>query len=258
MLSLDSKVKSVFITGGTSGIGLSLAQKYIEMGYFVGVCGRDLDKISDFNHDHLKKYKVDIINAHELDQSVDDFYKAHGLDIMIASAGIGYANKSQLPDFDRSKLIFKTNVEGVLNAFESAMKYMVENKSGQLVAIASVAGFNGLPGVSAYSASKAAVIKICETFTIDLLKFGINVTCINPGFIDTPLTRKNKHPMPFLMDSDIAANLIIKAILKRKVTYSFPFLFAYFVKFLGMIPRSLYVKIMRKDGMNYSVKTTKD
>lgn len=244
----------VFITGGTSGIGLALAQAYLKQGATVAICSRSLDKVSDFNHKNLVKYQVDVVDKDKMEEAIKDFHKQFGLDYMIASAGIGYAKKRKIPDFKQSRLILDVNIWGVMNAFEPAMEIMLGQKSGKLVAISSLAAFNGLPGVSAYSASKAAVRKICESFAIDLKDQGIDVTCIAPGFIDTPLTKKNHHPMPFLMNVDKAALLIIRAIEKKKVLYAFPFVFSSFVRFLSFLPRSLYIRLMRRDSMNYSLK----
>jgi short-subunit dehydrogenase len=128
----------------------------------------------------------------------------------------------------------------------------MRRKKGHLVATASVAGFMGLPGAGAYSASKAAVLKLCESYSLDLKKFGIHVTAIAPGFIDTPLTQKNNHKMPFLMSSEKAAHLIKRAIEKKKVLYVFPFRMKIVVTILDKMPRSLYRLIMSLKFFNYS------
>ena len=245
---------SVFITGGTSGIGLAMAQAYLDRGATVGICSRSLDKVSDFNHKNLYKYEADVIDKVAMEITILEYFSEHGLDYMVASAGIGYAKKKKIPDFDQSRQIYEVNVVGVLNAFEPAMKIMLKQKSGKLIAISSLAAFNGLPGVSAYSASKAAVKQLCESFAIDLKDQGIGVTCIAPGFIDTPLTRRNHHPMPFLMESDKAAKLILRAIEKNKVLYAFPFILSNVVRLLSFLPRGLYTRIMTRDSMNYSLR----
>jgi short-subunit dehydrogenase len=129
---------------------------------------------------------------------------------------------------------------------------MIPRSKGQLVAVASIAGYNGLPGVSAYSATKSAVQKYCESLHLDLRQFNINVTTINPGFVDTPLTKSNHHPMPFLMDSPKAARLIGRAIEKKKMTYHFPFMFAGLVRIMGILPRTWYRFLFSLKMFNYS------
>lgn len=250
--------KSIFITGGTSGIGAEVARRYLEEGHRVAVLGRSKDKfLTHFKESEIKFYQVDIINALEVKKAVEDFAK-EGLDIVIASHGVAYPHKTDVPDFEYSKSMIDINLNGVINVFEPAFHIMKEKKSGQLVALASIAGFNGLPGASAYSASKSAVIKLCESYALDFKKWNIFVTCICPGFVDTPLTRRNPHPMPFLMDSIKASKLIVRAIEKRKIVYSFPWFFSRMVLTLSWIPRPLYAKILGMKKFNYSVSDHKE
>lgn len=248
-------MKSVFITGGTTGIGMELAKYYSAQGWKVGVCGRDPKKFQEHfevTQDHITFYQVDVANREELKQAIGDFSKTIGLDLLIANAGIGYAYKTKIPDFEWSYRMVHVNLLGVMYAFEAALDIMIPQGKGQLVATSSIAGFNGLPGVSAYSATKAAVQKYCESLHLDLRQFNIAVTTICPGFVDTPLTQANHHPMPFLVKAPQAAVLIARAIAKKKMIYSFPFIFSSLVRLLGMLPRTWYRAIMSIKSVNYS------
>jgi short-subunit dehydrogenase len=245
---------NIFITGGTTGIGLSLAKLYLEEGHRVGVCGRHIDKFpSEIKNKYklLKCYEVNVVNREELRAAMGDFADGQ-LDIVIANAGRSVGAKSKTPQFSVANDIVDINVKGVLNAFEFALELMVPQKKGHLVATASVAGFMGLPGAGAYSASKAAVLKLCESYSIDFKRLGIDVSAIAPGFIDTPLTQQNNHKMPFLMSSDKAAKLIKKAINKKKVLYVFPFRMKIIVTLLDKMPRSWYRALMGLKMFNYS------
>jgi short-subunit dehydrogenase len=144
------------------------------------------------------------------------------------------------------------NLLGVMYAFEAALDVMIPRGTGQLVAISSIAGYVGLPGVSAYSATKSAVMKYCESLNLDLKKFGIDVTTICPGFVETPLTSSNKHPMPFMVKAPHAAGLIAQAIEKKKMVYHFPFILASIVRVLGILPRTWYRALMKIRSFNYS------
>lgn len=248
-------MKSVFITGGTTGIGAELAKYYVEKGWKVGVCGRDKLKFEEsFTHqrDSISFYQVDVSNRDEVKKAIKDFSSSIGLDLLIANAGIGYKFKTKVPDFEFSYKMVNINLLGVMYSFEAALDVMIPRSKGQLVAVASIAGYNGLPGVSAYSATKAAVQKYCESLHLDLRQFGISVTTINPGFVDTPLTKSNHHPMPFLMDSPKAARLIGRAIEKKKMTYHFPFMFAGLVRLMGILPRTWYRFLFSLKAFNYS------
>lgn len=248
-------MKAVYITGGTTGIGLELAKLYLSQGWKVGVCGRDKSKFDEnfFSHrDNITFYQVDVSDREEIQASIADFSKSIGLDLLIANAGIGYKFKSKVPDFEFSYKMVHINLLGVMYSFEAALAVMIPRGKGQLVAISSIAGYNGLPGVSAYSATKAAVQKYCESLHLDLRKFNINVTTICPGFVETPLTSTNRHSMPFIMKASKAAHLISKAIERKKMVYAFPFLFSSFVRLLSILPRTWYRFIISRKSLDYS------
>lgn len=239
-------MKSVFITGGTTGIGQELAKLYLEKGWKVGVCGRSREKFSESfeAESNVEFYQVDVAENQQVQEAIEDYSARYGLDLIIANAGIAMSDKSGRQNLERNIQVINTNVLGVLYTFDAALKYMLPRKKGHMVAVSSIAAFNGLPGVSAYSASKAAVEKYCESLGVDLHSKGIAVTCICPGFIDTPLTKVNKHPMPFLMTAPEAAKKIYSAIEKKKHRYIFPFMFGNLVLLLSFLPRGLYHKVI--------------
>ncbi len=194
-------MRAVFITGGTTGIGMELAKLYLSRGWKVGVCGRSPQKFDDnftTHLDHLTFYGLDVSSRKDLKAAIADFSKSSGLDLLIANAGIGYIHKTKVPDFEYSYKMVEINLLGVMYSFEAALEIMIPSGKGQLVAMSSIAGYNGLPGVSAYSATKAAVQKYTESLHLDLKQFNIAVTTICPGFVETPLTSTNRHSMPFL------------------------------------------------------------
>lgn len=248
-------MKSVFITGGTTGMGMELAKLYLARGWKVGVCGRDRLKFDEnfaSHKDNVYFYQVDVAHREELQSAITKFSESIGLDLLIANAGIGYKFKTKIPDFEYSYKMVHVNLLGVMYAFEAALNVMIPRSKGQLVAISSIAGYNGLPGVSAYSATKAAVSKYCESLNLDLKQFNIDVTTIHPGFVDTPLTQGNHHPMPFLMKAPKAAKLIARAIDKKKMVFAFPFLFSCIVRLIGILPRTWYRRLMSVKAINYS------
>lgn len=245
-----NKKRSIFITGGSSGIGLYVAKKYLEEGYRVGICGRSDEKLSQVGK-NIKTYRVDVRSFEEVKYAIEDFAK-EGLDIVIANAGKSYTNKSRIPDFKIAREIIDINLNGVINVFEVATEIFLRQGHGHLVATSSVAGLNGLPGVSAYSASKSAVLKLCESLRIDLKENNIKVSCICPGFVDTPLTQVNPHPMPFMISPEFAATEIFYGIAKNKGVIYFPFFFSLLVRILSILPRALYSRIMSIPAINYS------
>jgi len=245
----------VFITGGTTGIGLELAKLYLQEGAEVGICGRDLSKIpADFKYEALKAYKVNVANRQEIIDAIDEFVGAGELDLVLANAGVSDGDKLRLPDFEKTRKIIDINLLGVINTFEAAFKHMIKQKRGHIAAVASVAGFVGLPAAGAYCASKSAVLTLCESYAIGLKKCGISVTAIAPGFIDTPLTQKNKHTMPWLMPVEKAAHKIKKALDRKTALFIFPWQMKILITFLNKMPRCLYRFLMGLKITDYTQK----
>jgi NAD(P)-dependent dehydrogenase (short-subunit alcohol dehydrogenase family) len=247
------KKLSVFITGGTSGIGLALAKEYLALGHRVGVCGRhqpqELDPLISF-------YAVDVRKKEDIHQSLMDFALQGGLDILIVNAGISMGGKSMVPQFEKVQAVIDTNIYGSLWTIQKGIELFLEKKKneghqkseGQIVVISSLASFMGLPGTSAYAGSKAFLNIFTQTLSMDLFRLGIDMTLICPGFVDTPLTRKNKHKMPFLLPPELAAKRIMKAIEKKVLIYCFPKRLYALMAPVRYLPYTCQVYIMRYLG----------
>jgi short-subunit dehydrogenase len=128
----------------------------------------------------------------------------------------------------------------MVHTFHPFLAPMKAARRGTLAGIASVAGFRGLPGASAYSASKAAAITYLEGLRVELRGSGIAVVTICPGYIATPMTARNPYRMPFLLDADRAARLIARAIAQRKRFYVLPWQMALIGRVLRWLPRPVY------------------
>lgn len=239
-------MKSVFITGGSAGIGLELCKLYLSKGFNVGTCScEEVSKLA--LPESLSYYQVDVTNIEDIKKAINDFYKQHkSLDIVIANAGIRM-DKKTIPDFSFGTKVIDVNVNGVLNTFAPSVEIMENQGYGQLAAIASISGMTGMPGMAIYGASKSAVINLCESFAIDLKKHNINVTTIAPGFIQTEQVSRNNHSMPFMLTPKEAAVKIYKAINKKKGLYVFPLPMMLIAKALDFMPRRLYRKVMEYD-----------
>lgn len=236
----------VFITGGTSGIGLELAKLYLEEGHEVGVCGMENDNISPSlakEFSRLSIFEVDVVKRDELRAVVYEFSQGK-LDLMVANAGFAVGGNGTVPCFDVAREIVGTNILGVINTFEVAFEIMRVQGNGHLAAMASAAGMVGLPRVGPYCGSKAFVLKLCESLAIDFKQFGIRVTAIAPGFIDTPMTQKNHCRMPFLMPAAQAAFLIKRALNRKVALYIFPWQIKIVIYILDRMPRWTYRWLM--------------
>ena len=128
----------IFIAGGTSGIGLAIAEKYLEQGHEVGICGRSQEKIDKVEkHENLKIYRLDTYDRLSFETAVKDFSKGE-LDIMIASAGNYSNSRTRRLTQEEAVNMLKVNISGTINAFEIAREIMLKNKKGHIAAISSV------------------------------------------------------------------------------------------------------------------------
>jgi short-subunit dehydrogenase len=210
-------IKSVVISGASSGIGLALARHYLERGETVAAVARRGDLLQTLAAEFPNKvycYTLDVRDAPAIQQAASDFMSRVGVpDIVIANAGV---SRGTLTEYVEDEEVFQNvmdiNVLGMVKTFQPFLVAMREAKQGTLVGIASVAGFRGLPGSGAYSASKAAAISYLESLRVELYGSGVKVVTVCPGYIKTPMTEVNTYSMPFILGADEAARRIARVI----------------------------------------------
>ena len=135
---------------------------------------------------------------------------------------------------------------GAVNGLSAVIPVFIDRKRGHVGVVASVAGYSGLPLAGAYGASKAALINMCESLRPELEAEGVGLSVINPGFVRTPLTAKNKFPMPFLIDADVAARQIYSGMIKGKFEIALPRSFVIILKILRLLPYGIYFPLIKK------------
>ena len=236
----------VFITGANSGIGEALARRYAAAGATLGLFARRESALAalaaSLPEGRCATYSGDVRDRAALLRAAADFGARFGVpDIVIANAGISRGTVTgEREDLDDFAAVFDTNVLGLVHTFHAFLAPMRARGTGALVGIASVAGFRGLPGSGAYSASKAAAITYLESLRVELRGSGIAVVTVCPGYIATPMTERNPYPMPFLMRPQKAARLIARAIERRRRFYVLPWQMALAGRVLRCMPRPLY------------------
>jgi short-subunit dehydrogenase len=244
----------VFITGASSGLGEALARRYAAQGAIVGVFARreaELARVAaSLAPAHVATYTGDVRDAAALAAAADDFVARHGLpDVVIANAGVSRGTLTEKPqDFAAFKAVLDTNVTGMVATFMPFAAAMQRARHGTLVGIASVAGFRGLAGSGAYSASKAAAIAYLESLRLEMRPFGVAVVTICPGYVATPMTARNPYRMPFLMKPDAAAAKIVRIIARRRRFRVVPLPMAMAGTLLRHLPRPLYDALFVRAG----------
>lgn len=243
----------VWITGASSGIGEALAYEYAKQGAVLGLVARReevLHKIAANiaqQGNQVLVYSADVRDSKALQLAAQNFINQFGPpDIVIASAGVSIGTLTQYAeDIDSFKTVMDINVIGLVNTFQPFIEAMIKQQHGQLVGFASVAGIRGLPGASAYSASKAAAISYLESLRVEMHPHGIAVTTIAPGYIRTPMTAINPYRMPFLMEVDEAATRFARAIAAKKRFTVIPWQMAIVARCMLFIPPFLWDFVMR-------------
>ncbi len=241
-MSTDLKV---IITGASTGNGRALALEYAARGATLGLMARReelLVQLASSLPVRSYTYAVDVRDARALEIAAQDFVARAGWpDIVIANAGVSAGTLTGEPtDNEVFEEVMATNLIGMMLTFQPFVEAMRRERQGILVGIASVSGFRGLPGASAYCASKAAAISYLESLRVELHGSGVSVVTICPGYIATPLTAKNPYRMPFLMDAKVAARKMVIAIDRRKRFYVLPWQMAIVGWVLLRLPRWLY------------------
>ncbi|HLM61612.1 MAG TPA: SDR family NAD(P)-dependent oxidoreductase [Pyrinomonadaceae bacterium] len=245
------KDKVVFLTGASSGIGEALALAMAKLGAILGLLARREELLTELAEKCVavggkaRYFAVDVVDAEAVSQAAEKLLNEFGrIDVLIANAGIG-GNNALTGKLNPEAVaeVINVNLLGAVNAVSAVLPQMLENKSGQLVAISSLAGFRGLPKSAAYSASKAGMTAFFESVRLDVQAKGVAVTIIQPGFIKTPLTSGRRHKMPFLMELEDSVPLFLNAIEKRKKFAAFPWQLAALVRAARFFPAWLYDRV---------------
>ncbi len=251
---MDWKNRVVFLTGASSGIGEGLAIALAARGAIVGLLARRAEFLSEIASKcenaggKARIFPCDVTDTISVQAAADDLRREFGrIDVMIANAGVG-GSDSAVREFqpDPVKRLIEINLFGAINAVYAVLPQMLEQGSGQIVGVSSLAGFRGLPKSAAYSASKAGMTNYFESLRLDVEDRGIDVTIIHPGFIKTPLTAGREKQMPWIMELDDAIPHFIGAIEKKKKFAAFPWQLAILVRLGRFFPAFIYDRIAKQ------------
>lgn len=242
----------VFITGASSGLGQALALRYYQAGYQLALVARRIEEVElwarrhKINPDSYKIYSANVANIDSIVAAGNACLSSQGLpDVVIANAGISIGvDTSYREDLDQLALTYATNNIGMAATFHPFIAGMVQRGGGRLVGIASVGGIRGMPGHGAYCASKAAVISYLESLRGELTSGGVQVVTICPGYVATPLTQKNRYPMPFLMQPSDFADKAFATISKGSSYRVIPWQMGIVAKLLRLMPNWFFDKVL--------------
>lgn len=247
-------MKNCWIIGASSGIGLELAKKYYSAGWNVIISARRIENLNNIQQEisvnknlgnQIEVFAFDVVDYNNFEISTQVILKKFTkIDLVIFAPAI--YNQMNLHDFDYKLAleILNVNLVSALNFLDIVGKKMIKQNSGHIAVIASVAGYRGLPKSFAYGASKAGLINLFEGIYPELSANKIDLSIINPGFVATDLTAKNKFKMPFLISANKASEYIFEGLERKDFEIHFPKKFTFFMKFLRHLPNKFYLKFI--------------
>ena len=246
---MSENQKKIWITGASSGIGKSLAEKFAAEGWKVAASARRkgiLDEMS--NHENIFSYPLDVTNQDQIkisfEKIIEDF---KGLDLCVFSSGTYDPKLEQEINVKQNKFVMETNFFGVLYCINAVENYFKNKKDGHISIVSSVAAYRGLPNSSGYGPSKAALTNLTESLYFDFKKHNVRISLVSPGFIKTPLTDKNEFPMPFIKSPKFAAEKMFYGLTKSKAfEIHFPKALTILLKILRVLPYKIYLFLIDK------------
>ena len=242
--------KTIWITGGSTGIGKALAIKFANMGWNVAISARRealIKEISD-NNQNIYGFPLDVTNKSKCKEVFDEIRnKFQNIDICFFSTGTWNPIKEKDIDVEQIENVFKVNFFGTLNSIKVVEQYFKEKKNGTIAIVSSIAGYKGLPNSTGYGPSKSALNNLTESLYFDFKRSNVRVCLVSPGFIKTPMTDKNDFKMPFLKSAEYAAEKIYDGLINKNIfEIHFPKSLTLILKFLSFLPNKIYFHLVGK------------
>ncbi len=242
--------KTIWITGGSTGIGKALAIKFAKEGWNVAISARRenlLKEISDKN-ENIYGFPLDVTDkskCREVFMQIQS--KFQDVDICFFSTGTWNPKKEKDIDVEQIEDVFKVNFFGTLNSIKAVEEYFKNKKEGIITIVSSIAGYRGLPNSTGYGPSKSALNNLAESLYFDFARSNVRVCLVSPGFIKTPMTDKNDFKMPFLKTTEYAAEKIYDGLINSNVfEIHFPKSLTLILKILSFLPSKIYFSLVGK------------
>jgi len=249
MPAKDQKI--IWLVGASSGIGKDLALQLAAQGHKIIVSARrdmELGKLATEYPGQIFPLPLDVcdrgnktLHANALASLADD------IDIFIYNSGTAqYASGNDVSYLDTTLPVYEVNFFGFLYCLDLAMPLLKKPGGKKLIAaVASLSTYLALPRAEAYGSSKMALVYFLDSLRADVYEHNIDVTIINPGFVETPLTAKNDFPMPWIWTSHQAASYIAKQLPKHKAEIRFPLLLAAVLRLASWLPKKFLARHMQ-------------
>ena len=243
----------VWITGASAGIGRALALALAQKGYDVVASARSRDRLDALAGESapllgsIRPLACDVTDRAAMNDAVAAIETGHGpVRMAVFNAGDYWPTRGEALDIGAFEKTFEINLFGVLNGLVPVAERMKAHGRGHVVLVGSVSAYSGLPSAAAYGASKAALNNMAQSLRFDFDRMNIRMQIVNPGFVDTPLTEKNRFTMPALMPAGRAAGRMVAGIERGGFEVTFPRRFTWLLKLLRVLPHPLYFALVRR------------
>lgn len=253
-MALNPRLKNwhgqvVWLVGASTGIGRALAEQLHSQGAQVVVSARNAASLAEFEQQFPGSVglPLDATDHSAMQAAMRRILALYGrLDLAMYCAGHYKAQRADSFDLHEMLKHQNINVTGALHMLDAVLPVFTRQRQGHLSLVSSVAGFRGLPQGLAYGPTKAALINLAETLYLDLQPFGVGVSLVNPGFVETPLTAQNQFKMPALISTQEAAMAILQGWAQGQFEIHFPKRFTFWMKTLRYLPYMFYFSIVRR------------
>ena len=242
--------KTIWITGGSTGIGRALAIKFASKGWNVAVSARRVELLNELSntYENISAFPLNVTDKSKCIEVFNEIKnKFENIDICFFSTGTWNPKKEKEIDVEQMEDVFKVNFFGTVNSIKAVEEYFRNKKSGIITIVSSIAGYRGLPNSTGYGPSKSALNNLAESLYFDFKRYNVRVCLVSPGFIKTPMTDKNDFKMPFLKTPEYAADQIYNGLINKNVfEIHFPKALTLTLKFLSFLPSKIYFKIVSR------------
>ena len=236
--------KTIWITGGSTGIGKALAIKFANEGWNVAISARRENLLKEISekYENIFSFPLDVTDKSKCKEVFGNIKnKFDNIDICFFSTGTWDPKKEKDIDVEQMEKVFKINFFGTVNSIKAVEKHFKEKNSGIISIVSSIAGYRGLPNSTGYGPSKSALNNLAESLYFDFKRFGVRVCLVSPGFIKTPMTDKNDFKMPFLKTPEYAADKIYDGLTNKNIfEIHFPKALTILLKIFSFLPSKLY------------------
>ena len=242
-----------WVTGASSGLGRALALRLAQDGWQVAVSARRAEALHALAEEarglpgRIHGYPLDVTDEERVAAACGEIERDLGpIGLVVLNAGTHQPVAAKTLRVEDFRTLVEVNLRGTVHCLCTALPGMIARGSGRIAVVASLSGYRGLPSAAAYGMTKAGLINMAEALKPELDRYGVTIQVINPGFVETPLTDRNRFPMPFLISAEAAAARIVRGLGSRRFEIAFPWPMVLLLKLLRLLPSTLAFRVTNR------------